>query len=116
MQRYDFSQNRTTSAAPGPISRSDFLGFSLGMTNFEITGNKHHQNQYAMKLDKEQKRVLKAGWPTWLTFIIGYPLVSLIRGKADWKEALLLFAGGLVVAVLMTVFYVLGSKIPTKDE
>lgn len=69
-----------------------------------------------MKLDKEQKRVLKAIWPSTIVFIVGYPLVSLIRGKADWKEALILFAGGLVLAVLMAAFYVLGSKIPRKDE
>lgn len=69
-----------------------------------------------MKLDKEQQRVLKAVWPCTLAFILGYPLVSWIRGKSDWKETLLLAAGGLVVAVLMTVFYVLGSKIPKKDE
>ena len=69
-----------------------------------------------MKLDKEQKRVLKAALPGMLVFIVGYPLVSWIRGKADWKEALLLLAGGLFVALLMTVFYVLGSKIPKKDD
>ena len=68
-----------------------------------------------MKLDREQKRVLKAVWPCTLAFILGYPLIYWIRGKADWKEALILFAGGLVVAVLMTVFYVLGSKIPKNE-
>jgi hypothetical protein len=69
-----------------------------------------------MKLDKEQKRVLKAIWPSMLVFPIGYPLVSLILGKSDWKEALLLFAGGLVVAALMVAFYMLGSKIPKKED
>ena len=69
-----------------------------------------------MKLDKEQKRVLKAILPSLLVFTIGYPLVSLIRGKADWKEALLLFACGLCVAALIALFYVLGSKIPKKDD
>ena len=51
-----------------------------------------------------------------LVFPIGYPLVSLILGKSDWKEALLLFAGGLVVAALMVAFYMLGSKIPKKED
>ena len=69
-----------------------------------------------MKLDKEQKRVLKAIWPSSLVLIICYPLVSLIRGKADWIEALILFAGGLVLVVLMSVFYILCSKIPKKDK
>ena len=69
-----------------------------------------------MKLDKEQKRVLKAIVPSMLVFVIGYPLVSWIRGKADGKEALILFAVGLCVAVLMAVFYILGSKIPKKEE
>jgi len=69
-----------------------------------------------MKLDKEQNRVLKAIWPSMLVFPIGYPLVSWILGKSDWKEALLLFAGGLVVATLMVAFYMLGSKIPKKED
>lgn len=69
-----------------------------------------------MKLDKEQKRVLKAICPSMLVFTIGYPLVSWIRGKADWKEALILFVCGFCVAALMAALYVLGSKMPKKDD
>lgn len=67
----------------------------------------HH---FDMKLDKEQNRVLKAVWSCSLVYIIGYPFISWICGKADWKEAVILFAGGLCVAALMFVFYVLGSN------
>lgn len=34
-----------------------------------------------MKLDKEQKRVLKAFWPAMLVFPFGYPLFMWIFGK-----------------------------------
>ena len=70
-----------------------------------------------MKLDKEQKRVLKAVASSSLGFIIGYPLIMWIGGKLDsWTDALLWLGVGLCVAVVMGVFYVLGSKIPKKDE
>ena len=36
-----------------------------------------------MKLDSEQKRVLKAISGSSLGFIIGYPLIMWIRGKLD---------------------------------
>ena len=70
-----------------------------------------------MKLDSEQKRVLKAISGSSLGYIIGYPLIMWIGGKLDsWKDALSWLGVGLVVAVVMGVFYVLGSKIPKKDE
>lgn len=70
-----------------------------------------------MKLDNEQKRVLKAISGSSLGFIIGYPLIMWIAGKLDsWKDALAWLGGGLVVAVVMGIFYVLGSKIPKKDK
>ncbi len=70
-----------------------------------------------MKLDSEQKRVLKAISGSSLGYIIGYPLIMWIGGKLDsWKDALAWLGVGLIVAVVMGVFYVLGSKIPKKDE
>ena len=70
-----------------------------------------------MKLDSEQKRVLKAISGSSLGFIIGYPIIMWIRGKLDsWRDALAWLGVGLIVAVVMGVFYVLGSKIPKKDE
>ena len=70
-----------------------------------------------MKLDSEQKRVLKVISGSSLGFIIGYPLIMWIGGKLDsWRDALAWLGVGLIVAVVMGVFYVLGSKIPKKDE
>ena len=70
-----------------------------------------------MKLDSEQKRVLKAISGSSLGFIIGYPLIMWIGGKLDsWRDALAWLGVGLIVAVVMGIFYVLGSKIPKKDE
>ena len=70
-----------------------------------------------MKLDKEQKRVLKAFFPSLLIFPFGYPLFMWLFGKLDsWKEALLWMGIGILLVIVLGVFYVLGSKIPKKDE
>ena len=70
-----------------------------------------------MKLDSEQKRVLKAISGSSLGFMIGYPLLMWIFGKLDsWRDALIYLGIGLIVAVVMGVFYVLGAKIPKKDK
>ena len=70
-----------------------------------------------MKLDSEQRKMLKAVSSSSLGFIIGYPLIMWIGGKLDsWKDALAWVGVGLMVAVVMGVFYVLGSKIPNKDK
>ena len=75
------------------------------------------QELLMIHLDSEQKRVLKAISGSSLGFIIGYPLIMWIGGKLDsWKDALAWLGVGLIVAVVMGVFYVLGSKIPKKDE
>ena len=75
------------------------------------------QELLMIHLDSEQKRVLKAISGSSLGYIIGYPLIMWIGGKLDsWKDALAWLGVGLIVAVVMGVFYVLGSKIPKKDE
>ena len=72
---------------------------------------------HMIHLDSEQKRVLKAISGSSLGFIIGYPLIMWIGGKLDsWRDALAWLGVGLIVAVVMGVFYVLGSKIPKKDK
>lgn len=70
-----------------------------------------------IQLDSEQKRVLKAISGSCLGFIVGYPLMMWVFGKLDsWKDALIYLGVGIIVALGMGVFYVLGSKIPKKDE
>ena len=70
-----------------------------------------------MKLDKEQKRVLKAALPASLCAALGCLIPMLVKGKLDsWKEALLGVGVGLLIALLFCIFYVLGSKIPKKHE
>ena len=66
-----------------------------------------------MKLESEQRRILKAISGSIFGFIIGYPLIMWIGGKlVSWKDALAWLGVGLVVAFVMGVFYILGSKIP----
>lgn len=68
-------------------------------------------------LDNEQKRVLKAISGSSLGFFVGYPLLMWAFGKLDsWKDALMLLGVGLIIAVILGILYVLGSKIPRKDE
>ena len=68
-------------------------------------------------LDSEQKRVLKAISGSSLGFMFGYPLLMWVFGKLDsWRDALIYLGVGLIVAVVMGVFYVLGAKIPKKDD
>ena len=70
-----------------------------------------------MNLDKEQKRVLKAFLPSLLIFPFGYPLIMWIFGKLDsWKDALLWIGIGILLIIVLGVFYVLGSKMPKNDE
>ena len=45
------------------------------------------------------------------------PFFYWLFGKLDsWTDALLLFAGNVVVVLLLGLFYILGSKIPKKKE
>ena len=70
-----------------------------------------------MKLDEEQKRVLKAFLPSLLIFPFGYPLFMWMFGKLDsWKDALLWMGLGLLLIIILGVFYIVGSKIPKKDK
>ena len=70
-----------------------------------------------MKLDKEQKRVLKAAWPAFLAFPFASPFFYWLFGKLDsWTDALLLFAGNVIVVSLLSLFFILGSRIPKKKE
>ena len=70
-----------------------------------------------MKLDKEQKKVLKAFLPSFIVLPFGYLFFMWIFGKLDsWKDALLCLGIGFLLLIVLGVFYVLGSKIPKKDE
>jgi biotin transporter BioY len=70
-----------------------------------------------MKLDKEQKKILRAISGSSLGFIIGYPLMMWIFGKlGSWADALAWFGVGLIVAITMGVLFILGSKIPKKKN
>lgn len=68
-----------------------------------------------MELDKEQKRVLKAFFPTALVFTFGYPLLMWVFGKLNsWEDALWMVGVGLLLVFVLGIFYVLGSKMPKR--
>ena len=70
-----------------------------------------------LHLDSEQKRVLKAISGSSLGFLVGYPLLMWAFGKIEtWKDALTYLGVGFLVALILIILYVLGSKIPNKDE
>ena len=65
-----------------------------------------------MQPDKEQKRVLKSVLPA-----AGGYWILWIFGKLDsWEDALIYLGAGIIVTLIMTLFNVLGSKIPQKDK
>jgi len=69
-----------------------------------------------MKLDKEQKRILKVIWPISIAYLFGYPFFMWLFGKVDsWADVLWYVLGGLLLQIVLGVFYILGSKIPKKD-
>jgi hypothetical protein len=70
-----------------------------------------------MKLDSEQKRALKAFAGAGLGMVAGTLIYYACSGKLEsWTDALLLSGIYLLIEAGMCAFFVLGSKIPTKDE
>ena len=70
-----------------------------------------------MKLDKEQKKVLKAFLPSMICLLFLYPLLMWIFGKLDsWKDVFSLMGISIILIIILVIIYILGSKIPKKDE
>ena len=70
-----------------------------------------------MALDKEQKRVLKAFVASGLGMIAGTLIYYACSGKLEsWTDALILSGIYFLIAIGMGAFFVLGSKIPKKDD
>lgn len=75
------------------------------------------ERQVMIHLDSEQKRVLKAISGSSLGMIAGLLLFYACSGKLDsWTDALVLLGIYLLIVIGMGAFYVLGSKIPKKDD
>ena len=70
-----------------------------------------------MALDKEQKRVLKAFAASGLSLVAGTLIYYACSGKLEsWTDALMLSGIYLLIILCMGTFFVLGSKIPKKDD
>lgn len=70
-----------------------------------------------MKIDSEQKRVLKAVAGSCLGMIAGTLVYYACSGKLDsWADALILSGLYLLIAIGLGALFFFGSKIPKKDE
>lgn len=70
-----------------------------------------------IQLDSEQKRVLKAVVGSGMGMVAGTLIYYACSWKLEsWTDALLLSGVLLLIAIGIGVFYVLGSRIPKKDE
>ncbi len=70
-----------------------------------------------MALDSEQKRVLKAFAGSGLGMVAGTLIYYVCSGKLEsWTDALLLSGMDLLIVLAIGALFVLGSKIPKKDE
>ena len=70
-----------------------------------------------MKLDKEQKRVLKAFTGAGLGMVAGTLIYYACSGKLEsWTDALILSALDLLIVSVMGTLFVLGSKTPKKED
>lgn len=68
-----------------------------------------------MKLSKDQIRIIRSEAISVCAFIVFYPLAMFLFGKQmSWSD-FLLFAGiMIVIGILLGLFLVIGSKVPTK--
>ena len=70
-----------------------------------------------MKLSNDQKRIIRSIAMYTGIFIVVYPLMTLVAGKQWTWGDFFLFAGiAVLVFGLVGFIFVLGSKIPKKDE
>ena len=77
----------------------------------------HHIDHFDMKLDKEQKRVLKAFAGSGVGIVAGTMIYYACSGKLEsWTDVLLLSGIFLFIVAGMSALFVIGSKIPKKDE
>ena len=70
-----------------------------------------------MNLSKDQIRIIKSEAIFVLTFVVCYPLAMLLFGRQlSWSD-FFRFAGIMIaVGILLAVFLVVGSKVPTKRD
>ena len=70
-----------------------------------------------MKLSNDQKRIIKSLAMYTGIFIVIYPLMTLVAGRHWTWGDYFIFAGiAILVYGLVGLLYVLGSKIPKKEE
>ena len=68
-------------------------------------------------MDKEKKKLMKAVIPSYLIFIIGWPLLMWLFGKVhSWKDVLLYAGTGLILAIFGFAPWLFGWIKPKKDE
>ena len=70
-----------------------------------------------MKLSNDQKRIIKSIAMYTGIFIVVFPLMTLVAGRHWTWGDFFIFAGiAILIYGLVGFIYVLGSKVPKKDE
>lgn len=67
-----------------------------------------------MKLSNDQKKIAKSIAILPICYIAYTIVFHLIKGDIDWMETLWLSLGLIVTAIVIGIFYILGSSIPKK--
>ena len=70
-----------------------------------------------MTMDREKKKLMKAVIPSYLIFIIGWPLLMWLFGKVhSWKDVFLNAGSGLILAIFGIACWFFDWIKPKKDE
>jgi len=68
-------------------------------------------------MDREKKKLMKAVIPSYLIFVIGWPLLMWLFDKVhSWKDVFLYAVSGLILAIFGIAAWFFGWIKPKKDE
>lgn len=67
-----------------------------------------------MKLSDDQKKLVRSIAIMPICYIAYTIVYHLIKGNADWTEILWVSVGVIITAIVIGIFFILGSSIPKK--
>ena len=71
-----------------------------------------------MKLSQDQKRIIRSFIVSFIVYLVFYPLFQFLFGKPmdSWGDYFLYAGTMAVIFALMCAFFVIGSRIPPKND